>query len=155
MRLKIFAASLTTLLLLGACSSLSDVMDFGLGTHHKQIKIVAQVAANQNMATALDLVFVFDPNALPLLPKTGPDWFANKTPLLASLSSALSVVSLQIPPMSTIAQVALPKGHEKAIAVYSYANYLSEDGLARGNLTPYRCVLINLATTQVQYTSCS
>jgi type VI secretion system protein len=155
MRLNLLAASLSTLLVLSACSALSDVKDLRVDSHRRQIKVVAQVSANQDMATALDVVFVFDPNALLLLPKTGPDWFANKTPLLASFSSGLSVASLQIPPASTIAQMALPKGHEKAIAVYSYANYLSEAGQAAGNLTPYRCVLINLATTQVYYTNCN
>lgn len=129
-------------------------MNLRVGSHHRQIKVVAEMSANQNMATALDIVFVFDQNAVPLMPKTGPDWFANKAALLANLSSGLSIVSLQLPPASLI-EPALPKGHEKAIAVYSYTNYLSEGGQARGDLTSYRCVRITLAATQVQYASCS
>lgn len=119
-------------------------------TKIKSIQISAQINANQNTATAIDLIFVYDSNALLLLPKTGPDWFEKKAALLNGLATNIDVVSLQVPPI-TLMDVALPARYGKAIAVYSFANYLSVDGQSFGNLTPYKSVQIVLTPTTVLY----
>lgn len=154
-RLHLFICSSSLLLDLGGCSFVSYVLDFSPTTELKQLNVVAEVNANQNMATALDVVFVFDKNALAVLPKTGPDWFTNKNALINGLASGVAVLSLQIPPASTVSGQPLPKNFKKAIAVLSYANYLSAEGQAVGNLTPFKCALLTLTSTQISYTSCS
>ena len=145
---------LPALLYMSGCSLPRNGLEFPPTTKLKQLNVVAEIGANQNTATALDLVFVFDKTALPLLPKTGPDWFANKQALLAGLASGVAVLSLQVPPASKVIATPLPQAHEKAIAVYSYANYLSAAGQAMGDLTPYPCVQITLGSTQISYANC-
>ncbi|MGN6318123.1 hypothetical protein [Trinickia sp.] len=117
-----------------------------------QIKVVAEVGANQNAATQLDIVFVYDSNVVAMLPTTGPDWFQKKDALMAGLANGLDVVSLQVPP-ATLASASLPKRHGKAIDVYVYANYLSAAGQPKGNITPYKNVTIWLTPTTVIYKS--
>ncbi|ACR31157.1 hypothetical protein [Burkholderia glumae] len=134
--------------LLAACSWLG----FSKSAAVSQVKVVAEVGANQNAATQLDLVFVYDSNVTALLPATGPDWFQKKGALMAGLATAIDVVSLQVPP-ATLATAALPRRHGKAIGVYAYANYLSAAGQPKGNLTPYQNVTIWLTPTTVLYKS--
>ncbi len=154
-RASIFIITLLVVLNLGACSFISYAMDYKSTTDLKQIKVVAQLDANRNMATAIDVVFVFDKTALAVLPKTGPEWFANKSMLMANWGGALAVLSLEIPPAGPGANKPLPHGYKKAIAVYSYANYLSTKGQAMGNLTSYSCAQVTLSREQINYASCN
>ncbi|MFZ6675477.1 hypothetical protein [Undibacterium sp. Xuan67W] len=119
-------------------------------TKIKNVQISAMINSNQNTATAIDLVFIYDSNALLLLPKTGPEWFEKKNAIINGLANSVDVVSLQVPPI-TLMDVVLPTRHGKAIAVYSFANYLSVDGQSFGNLTPYVTVQIVLTPTNVLY----
>lgn len=116
----------------------------------KEIKIIAGINANQNTATAIDIVFVYDNNAVSLLPKTSPEWFEKKAALMLSLASNIEVVGLQMPP-ATLANVDLPAKHSKAVGVYSFINYLDVSGQAVGNLTPYKTMSIWLTPTSVLY----
>jgi type VI secretion system protein len=134
--------------LLAGCSWLS----WSKSAAVSQIKVVAEVGANQNAATQLDIVFVYDSNVVAMLPTTGPDWFQKKDALTAGLANGLDVVSLQVPP-ATLATASLPKRHGKAIDVYVYANYLSAAGQPKGNITPYKNVTIWLTPTTVIYKS--
>jgi len=139
------AAPLIAFALLAAgCGSAPPTTDL------TRIDVVAQAGANQNSATALDIVFVFDANSAALLPKTGPDWFARKAALVDGLATGIAVVSLQVPPAMTLS-VALPKHHAKAIGVYSYANYIEPAGQAMANLTPFRRMTIGLAPGRIVY----
>ena len=117
----------------------------------RAIQIVAEPNANQNSATAIDIVFVYDPAALTRLPKTGPEWFAKKAALAIGLGDAIDTVSLQVPPATVINDVALPKRARKAVTVYCYANYISASGQAMGNLTGYKQVRIRLQGETVGY----
>lgn len=154
-RLILTVGNIYLMACLSACGFASNDQDYRTTSELNQINVVAQIDANQNMATALDVVFVFDKNALSVLPKTGPDWFANKSALLANLASGVAVMSLQIPPASTVSGGPMPNGYKKAIAVYSYANYLSTDGHAMGNITSFKCALLTLSSTQISYSDCS
>lgn len=133
--------------LLSACSFLKMFVD---SSPLKQIQIIAEINANQNTATAIDIVFVYDDNAVSLLPKTSPEWFEKKAALMLSLANNIEVVSLQMPP-ATLANVDLPAKHSKAVGVYSFINYLDVSGQAVGNLTPYKIMSIWLAPTSVLY----
>lgn len=117
----------------------------------ERIQIVAETGANQNSATAIDIVFAYDSTAAGMLPKTGPDWFAAKPALLNGLASAVDVVSWELPPGKVI-DVSLPARHRGAIAVYSYVNHIDQAGQALGNLTPYRGMTIRLKPNTVAYT---
>lgn len=119
-------------------------------TKVKRIDVVADVNANRNMATALDIVFVYDPAAAALLPRTGPEWFERKAALVSGLASAIDVVSLQVPPAMRF-EVQMPKNRGKAIGVYSYANYVEPAGQPMGNLTPFREITIGLAPDRINY----
>lgn len=118
----------------------------------KNVQVVAEVNANQNTATALDIVFVYDTTAASLLPKTGPDWFDKKAALVSGLATGIDVVSLQIPPAMAV-NVKLPSNAGKAIGVYSYANYLGAAGQPMGNLTPYKKMAIRLTPDTILYSS--
>lgn len=118
----------------------------------KEIQVVAEVNANQNTATALDIVFAYDTASASLLPKTGPDWFDKKAALMNGLATGIDVVSLQIPPAMTV-HVPLPAKAGKAIGVYSYANYLGAAGQPVGNLTPYKKMTIRLTPDTIVYSN--
>jgi type VI secretion system protein len=139
----------------GGCAMVGKWLGIAPTTPLRQVSVVAELNANQNSATALDLVFVYDDTARGMLPKTGPEWFSAKAALLAGLALSLDVVPLQIPPASPVANVPLPARHHKAIAVYSYANYIAPAGQPVGNLTPYKCVQIRLRGGAVAYENCS
>jgi type VI secretion system protein len=119
-------------------------------TKVKRIDVVAELHANRNMATALDIVFVYDEAAAALLPRTGPEWFERKAALVSGLASAIDVVSLQVPPAMKL-EVPMPKNRGNAIGVYSYANYVEPAGQPMGNLTPFREITIGLAPDRINY----
>jgi type VI secretion system protein len=116
----------------------------------ERITVVADSAANQNSATALDIVFVYDRVIVALLPRSGPDWFDRKHELLAGLASGIDVVQVELPPGMMLRPV-LPARHAKAIAVYSFANYIAPEGQLIGNLTPYRDMTIKLMPDTIVY----
>ncbi|WP_338847058.1 hypothetical protein V8J88_25245 [Massilia sp. W12] len=131
------------LLALAACKSLAP-------TKLLQIKIAAELNANQNIATAIDIVFAYDENAVKIMPKSGPEWFSQKTALLNGLANSVDVVALQVPP-ATIVEVALPARYQQAVGVYSFANYVDPSGQPVGNLTPYKSMTIWLKPNTVTY----
>jgi type VI secretion system protein len=138
--------------LLPACGTISSFFSKGPPkTEIKQITVSTDIAANAGNATMLDIVFVYDPAAAAQLPKNGPAWFQQKAALENALASGIDVVALQIPAASPNFNVALPKRASKAIGVYAYANYLSEEGQAVANLTPWRQANIHLLPKTVAY----
>ncbi len=145
MRTRFFLPALLLSLAIAGCSLFGPPT-----TALRELQVVAETASNQDAATALDIVFVYDATSASLLPKSGPDWFQNKAALTANLASNLDVVSLQIPP-TTVVDVDLPQRSRKAIAVYSYANYIAVAGQPMGNLTPFRKMTIRLAPDAVIY----
>lgn len=154
-RLTLLACLLVAAALLGGCAAVEKLLGIGPHTALRKLQVVAQLNANQNMATAMDVVFVYDATAQATLPRTGPEWFAAKQALLAGLALSVDVVSLQIPPGSTVQEVALPRHYYyKSVAVYSYVNYISPAGQPLGNLTPFKCALVTLAPASVAYQPC-
>lgn len=119
-------------------------------TKIRSIEVVAAERANVNSSTDLDIVFVYDTSLAAALPRTGPEWFEKKDALVASLADGIDVVNVQLPP-SMKWQPPLPKRHEKAIAVYSYANYIAPKGQPMGNLTPFKKMTIQLMPDTVVY----
>ncbi|HKQ30730.1 MAG TPA: hypothetical protein VJS66_05545 [Burkholderiales bacterium] len=144
------------LLVLFAPSILSACGLFDKGppkTNLASIAVIAEDGANQNSASALDLVFVYDPAVAEFLPKTGPAWFESKASLLSGSPRALDVVSLQIPPSFALDAdaISLPKRYKDAIRVMAYANYIAEDGRYPINLTELRRAVIRLKPAAIEY----
>jgi type VI secretion system protein len=142
---------LLAILLATSCSMINKLNPWAAPTTSvSRIRVAAPPGANLDSATALDLVFVYDKNSTAMLPKTGPDWFAQKQSLINGLGQSIDVVSLQVPPATVIDPVKLPKRAGSAAAVYGFANYQSTDGQARIDLTLYHRAVIWLAATQIQ-----
>lgn len=139
---------------MSGCGFISHALDYSPTTPLKTLNIVAEIDANLNMGTEIDVVFVFDKNAAAVLPKTSPDWFANRDALQAGLASGIAVMGIQVVPGSTVTNQPLPSGYGKAVYVYSYASYVNSGGQAAANITAYKCALITLRNTQISYTSC-
>lgn len=140
-----FAApcALAAALLLAACGSTPTAALRG-------VRVIAGTDINQGSAAALDIVFVYDAAALPMLPRSGPAWFENRQALRDGLANGIDVVSLEMV-QATQVDVTLPPRARKAIGVYAFANYVSAAGQPMANLTPYKNVTIRLTPTTVVY----
>lgn len=116
------------------------------------IEIVAESGANQNTATLVDIVFVYDMTAVGLLPKTATEWFDKKSVLINGLTKGIDVVSLQVPP-AMIVNVPLPERYNDAIGVYSFFNYIDAARQPIGNLTRYKKMTIRLTPDNIIYSN--
>jgi type VI secretion system protein len=142
---------LIAIMLATSCSVVKKLNPWSAPTTSlSSVRVAAPPGANLDSATALDLVFVYDKNSLAMLPKTGPEWFAQKQALINGLGPSIDVVSLQVPPATMVVPVQLPKRAGDAVAVYGFANYQSADGQARCDITQYHHAVIWLAATQIQ-----
>jgi type VI secretion system protein len=130
-------------LALAACKSVPT-------TRLTSLAVEADPDANAGYATELDVVFVFTTDAAARLPATGPEWFQKRDALQADLAEAVAVAHVQLPPARS-GDVDLPPGYEKAVGVYSFANYIPAPGQARANLTPYPSVTIRLSKDRIAY----
>lgn len=115
-----------------------------------QLRIVAEADANQTMATALDLVFVYDKTLIPLLPKSGPEWFAKKKSIVANQPGSYVVVSLEVPP-GMVVDAPLPKRSGQALGVFLFANYLGKEGQFPVNLSIFSSAEIRLKANSIEY----
>lgn len=141
--------------LLAGCAMIDKLLGIEPKSPLQELRVVTLAGANSNSATAIDIVFVYDDLTLTLLPKTGPEWFANKTSLLAATTLSVDVLSLQVQPDWALDGVSLPKRHKEAVAIYSYANYITPGGQPVGKLTPYKCVQLTLNPTGIGYMDCA
>lgn len=116
----------------------------------EQLRIVAAADANQGMATAIDLVFVYDKSLIPLLPKSGPEWFDKKKSIVANQPANFVVVSLEVPP-GMIVEAPLPKRSGQPMGAFLYANYLGRDGQFPINLTSFTAAEIRLKAQSIEY----
>ncbi len=130
-------------LALSACTSVPTTQLAG-------VRVVAEVGANQNTGTALDIVFVYDTDANKKMPQTGPEWFAQKNAIKNGAGNKIDIISLE-PTPHNIVDVVLPSRASKAIGVYSYANYINPNGQSLGNLTPFKTMTIWLTPTTIVY----
>lgn len=144
---------LACLLTLAGCGAIAKLMPGHVPTTRlSSLRVAAPPGANLNSAVALDVVFVYNATATAMLPKTAPEWFSQKTALMTGLGRNVDVVSLQIPPATVVDTVRLPDRAGKAIGVYTFANYQSKDGQARGDITTNRHAVIWLAASQIAVT---
>jgi type VI secretion system protein len=141
--MRMTASHLALALALAACTSVPT-------TRLDSLSVEADPDANAGYATELDIVFVFSTDAVAALPATGPEWFEKRDALQAGLADAVKVVHVQLPP-ARAASIDLPPGYQKAVGVYSFANYIPAPGQARANLTPYPRITIRLSKDRILY----
>jgi len=148
---------LAAVLMLSGCGAVDAMKKLIYGdpprTDLASIRVVADPGANQNSATALDIVFLYDAGMVDVLPKTGPDWFARKVELTRGMPTSLDVVSLQVPPSIDLPKIDLPKRYGSAIRVVVYANYIGKEGQVPGNLTRLKRAVIRLGPQSIAYAS--
>lgn len=128
---------------------------FGGGTPTAKLEgltVIAADNANSNMATALDVVFVYSAGAAAILPQSAPEWFAHRDRFIAAAPTDLDVVSLQIPPAFVMRQVTLPARHDKALQVVAYANYIAAGGQNKLVLTGVKKGLLRLEAKSMALT---
>ena len=118
----------------------------------ESLSLIAPDDANSNMATALDVVFVYSSDAETILPQSAPEWFAHRDRFIAAAPTDLDVVSLQIPPAFVMRQVKLPTRHDKALQVVAYANYIAAGGQNKLVLTGVKKALLRLEAKSMALT---
>jgi type VI secretion system protein len=149
--LKIPAVALLAVAGLLGCSMLGSLLGKGTPTTSlRSLAVIAEAQANRNSATALDVLFIYDSSALPLLPTSGPAWFAQKDGLTNALGAAADIVSLQVPPPYRLAAMELPARYRHAIRVVAYANYLTPAGQTPINLTTYKHATLTLLADSIE-----
>lgn len=119
-----------------------------------QIKLESESNANSGMATAVDIVFVYDDQLVSMLPKTSTNWFMVKPVLLSNHAAVLDVLHVEVPVGMPLHHLELPARHRQAKYVISYAHYLSAKGQYPVNLTSFKCVVITLAEERPLYAEC-
>src|SRR5687767_6416478 len=148
-----FAAAIGSCVLAAGMADTSHAQT--LGNRQQRVQVFAAEEANQNTATSLDIVLVFNRSALAALPHTASDWFGRKAQIVSSLSGGISVIALNVAPNSGLMNVALPRSQSRAIAIVSYANYLNPEGETAVQLPTRTCTRIVFGTRSVTYTECS
>ena len=93
----------------------------------RSIRVTASREANNNSATALDLLFVLDKSATARLPKTAKLWFEDREGNINSVLGDVIVVPVELAPGGSV-DVDMPRGYKKAEALMVFANYLPTRG---------------------------
>lgn len=139
--------------LLSGCGAVGKVKNLlGIGeplADLRKLSVAADPGANHGSATQLDIVLVYERNAIASLPKSGPDWFRQRAALHSSLAKQIEVVSLQVPGASAAFKVKLPKRVKKSVAVIAFANYVAPEGWPPITLTPYSKVALQLQAKSI------
>lgn len=141
----------------GVCGSLfvAVLMSTGCALFHgnrldvRHISVVADDDANQGMATALDIVFIYDDDFVRTLPTESSDWFSDRFRWIHLNPEEIDVTHLELPPGRTIQKVDLPKGYKKSIAVLVYASHLFPGGRIRLDITGLASPVIRIGSVSI------
>jgi type VI secretion system protein len=147
--LRLFVSLLAAAVLAG-CGAMDLLRSLYPKSELEQLRIVAEPDANQYAAAAVDLVFVYDKTLIPLLPKSGPEWFAKKKSIIANQPGNFVVVSLEVPP-GMIVDAPLPKKSGQPMGAFLFANYIGKDGQFPVNLTSFTAAEIRLKAQTIEY----
>lgn len=147
----LLAVSMSLACCLGGCAAMKDALFGPPTTKLESLTVIAAPDANRQSATAVDIVFLYDATLAALLPKNGPDWFAQKDDLRITLGRNADILHVSIAPKETSGPLVLPPRAKEARAVFSFANYLAPGGQPVADLTPYRQAEIRLKRDTVLY----
>lgn len=120
-------------------------------TKLRTLSVSANMMANQDMATAVDLLFVRDKDLVKKLPTDGLVWFQQRQRWLDNNPGVLTLVSIEIPPEKKIKEVTLPEDWEDSSHVVAYLKYFSKGGQNRLNLTSFKHAYIELGSKDVKF----
>ncbi|HBM12821.1 MAG TPA: hypothetical protein DD390_09010 [Rhodospirillaceae bacterium] len=115
------------------------------------VQLRASVDANATSATAVDMVFVYDPSVIDVLQAVpASDWFNRKRQFLLDYPKGISVMSWEIVPSSALPPWTVPDdmlsndAGDDATAAFVFADYLSP-GAHRARLESGIGIRIDLA----------
>ena len=115
-----------SLTLLGLLATSACAAQPGICVRAPSLSIVAEPDMNDNSAVALDLVFITERAALPLIEGlSARDYFARKAAVQGELVAALQIVALQLP-TGLVMKPVLPARPKCFAAIFAFANYRSE-----------------------------
>ncbi|HEU4581528.1 MAG TPA: hypothetical protein VFS67_24890 [Polyangiaceae bacterium] len=94
-------------------------------------------SADMNDATALmlDVVFLYDAKLADSLPKSAPEWFAQRDDLRRQYAGKLDVLPLQMTVQDATGRLALSERRKRAQAVLVFANYLAQGAQVRTDIS--------------------
>ena len=130
--------------------SLNGCSMFSSHTSMKAYEVVSQPQANQDTATALDIVLVYKKELLAQLPDNSPQWFLNRALIEGKFDTQLDIISIEIPPGDLIPATKLKGKQKKAQAVLLYANYIAPKAQQPINVTAFKALQIVLQPAAVQ-----
>ena len=78
---------------------------------------------NAILISNVDIVFVYEQEALDAFPASKSDWIGNKMEYLEQYSGAVELVSVFIPQGFDSEMASLPERRDQALAVYVYAQH--------------------------------
>ena len=148
------AALALCVLALGGCGALGKAKRMvGLGPDTADLKalaVSAEAGANLGNATRLDVVVIYTDRAVAALPKTGPEWFAQRDALRVGFPKELAVVSLEVPSPSPEFAVTLPNDtRSRGLEVRVFADYAAQAGWPAVSLTPFKRAALRLGAQTI------
>ena len=124
------------------------------GRGEPRLQVLSAEGSNQNTATVIHVVAVFDSSVLPYLPRTAPEWFGTTRAHLQVLGNRISVGEYQVLANNGLVDLPLPRGSRRAAAFVAYVNYLDPEGQAAVRMPGRGCSRLVLEERRVVYTEC-
>lgn len=141
-------------LILSACSSINGVLGWVGMVHNNdlsEVRIESTADSNNNHPVSFDLVFVHNKELLSLLPSlNGPQWFQQKSALQLKYARQLSVLSVDVVPLTLALRLNLPNNSRDALGIFLCANYMAPDGQVVASLQTYERVKVLLSRDKYQ-----
>lgn len=125
------------------------------GSRQTRLQVVATEGANQNTSTLLSVVVVYDRRALEVLPRSASDWAGMQRSLASVFGSGIAVYEVQVLPNNPLIEIALPGAASRAVAIVTYAHYLSAEGQVAARLPGRTCTRVVFEPMTVSYTQCN
>lgn len=114
------------------------------------VQVHATPNANNNSATRLDMVFVYEEAAVDMLQSlSAAEWFDRKRQFMLDFPEGIGIRSWEVVPATSLDQEEVPdsllenKSGDKAVAAFVFADYLSP-GAHRARLETRRGIRIEL-----------
>lgn len=142
---------------LSGCNSIKKTMSMVIPFYNydktpiNTIRVNADIDSNNNMAVAIDFVFIFNKEVNDALLKlTGPQWFENKNALLLRHRTQLTVANAEVVPLTLNETIKLPENYDNAIKVLMFANYLAPEGQYVADITQFSDLQVSLKNSGYQ-----
>lgn len=91
------------------------------------IFVQSRLDYNAILISGVDIVFVYEQEALDAFPANKSEWFGNKREYLEQYGDSVELVSVFIPQGFDSEMVSLPERRDEALAVYIYGQHDASD----------------------------